>query len=328
MVDEGGNAVPISDKFDCRPQVQSGPEARKLNNHGNQRHPKSRANREADAIYKYMELISCSPIDKVIETNEWLNSDFKYLDKSTKIIQTCINNLKIKYSRMSLFDLNNHFKKCNKVYFSGIVDINAYYYSAEESLDIMLKLLNFQCQSAHAFVYDLYNLIEKLVPKKNTMCVIGPPNCGKSYFFDAVVNLFCNYGQIANFNRYQQFPLMDCVNRRILIWDEPMCETSAYEDLKMLFGGGKMRVKVKYHGDAEIDRTPVIVTANNYIFPNDAAFNSRLTVYNWRQCQYLKDLNKKLNPIAIISLFKHFHIIDNECKIIADNTATSESESE
>lgn len=104
------------------------------------------------------------------------------------------------------------------------------------------------------------------------MLIVSPPNARKNLFFDAVIHLFCNYGQIANFNRHQQFPLLHAVNRRICVWNEPMCEISSFEDVKMLFGGDTMKVKVKYLGDSIVDRTLIIILTNNDIFPKDITF--------------------------------------------------------
>lgn len=66
---------------------------------------------------------------------------------------------------------------------------------------------------------------------------------------------------------------MDAVNRRILVWNEPMCESSEFEDVKLLFGGDTMKVKVNYLGDAVVDRTPVIVLTNSDVFPRDSTLS-------------------------------------------------------
>lgn len=77
-----------------------------------------------------------------------------------------------------------------------------------------------------------------------------------------------------------------------------------------------MKVRIKYKDDAVIDRTPVIVLSNRQIFPNDAAFNTRMWKYVWKPFPYLKSIKKSINPNAIIEMFKYFNIIDNECKYI------------
>lgn len=162
------------------------------------------------------------------------------------------------------------------------------------------------------FIRDVHAICERKIPKLNAMIIVSPANAGKNLFFDAVVHWYSNYGQIANFNRHQQFPLMDAINRRICVWNESMCESTAFEDVKLLFGGDSMKVRVKYCNDAVIDRTPIIVLTNNDIFPTDATFNCRCIKYSWRPMPELKSVIKRLSPWAYIELLK-------ECKIINAN---------
>lgn len=55
---------------------------------------------------------------------------------------------------------------------------------------------------------------------------------------------------MGNFNRIRSFPLMECVDRRIILWNEPVMEPSAIETLKMILGGDTTNAKVKYQCDA------------------------------------------------------------------------------
>lgn len=76
---------------------------------------------------------------------------------------------------------------------------------------------------------------------------MGPPNAGKSYFVRALKCALLTYGQIASMNRHHQFPLNNCINKRILHWDEPNFEPSMAETLKLLFSGNKLATNIKYH---------------------------------------------------------------------------------
>ncbi|KAF5280809.1 hypothetical protein FQA39_LY17956 [Lamprigera yunnana] len=73
------------------------------------------------------------------------------------------------------------------------------------------------------------------------------------------------------------FPLMECVDRIILMWNDPSCEPASFETLKMLFGGDSCNVKLKYESDTIIPRTPIIILSNP--FPRNAAFRSRMIYY-------------------------------------------------
>lgn len=47
-------------------------------------------------------------------------------------------------------------------------------------------------------------------------------------------------------NRNSGFPFNNCLNKRILHWDEPSFDPSALEDFKMLFPGDELPCSVKY----------------------------------------------------------------------------------
>lgn len=97
-------------------------------------------------------------------------------------------------------------------------------------------------------------------------------------------------GQIANMNRNSSFPFNNCINKRVLHWDEPNFEPCALEDLKLLFSGDEFSVNIKYQPFNTITRTPVIVTANSNVFPNSPAFQCRIINYHFKEAPFLKDL--------------------------------------
>lgn len=115
---------------------------------------------------------------------------------------------------------------------------------------------------------------------------------------------------MGNFNRYCGFPLMECVDRRIILWNEPIMEPCATETLKMILGGDTVNAKVKYAPDAVITRTPVIVLSNNDVFPKDEAFRSRMYSYIWKPCNNLKKLSKKPHPLSAYMLLKKYNIVE------------------
>lgn len=94
----------------------------------------------------------------------------------------------------------------------------------------------------------------------------------KIFFFDIVLHVLINFGQIENFNKFVLFPLQEAINKRVLFWNEPNYDPGAIETLKMLFGGDTCNVKVKYKNDATIRRTPIIVLSNVDVLPTNDAF--------------------------------------------------------
>lgn len=94
-----------------------------------------------------------------------------------------------------------------------------YYYDLSDSIKLMNNMLLFQLDNnvtnIKIFLNELYILLDRKEPKKNTFMVISQPNAGKNMFFDAVLHYYFSYGMIGNFNKIQSFPLQDCANKRI-----------------------------------------------------------------------------------------------------------------
>ncbi|KAH7934583.1 hypothetical protein HPB51_029050 [Rhipicephalus microplus] len=160
-------------------------------------------------------------------------------------------------------------------------------------------------EEVSAFVNNLYSLVEKAIPKKYCMETVSAPSADKNFFFDPVLSFYINRGTIHNFNNYTSFPLQDTVGPRILVWNEPNCESSAFDTIKKIFGGDVDSVAVKYTADQTISRTPVIVLSNNEVFPDDEAFNHRMWRYKCRACPPLKKY-KKIHGRALVLLFDTF----------------------
>lgn len=201
-------------------------------------------------------------------------------------------------------DFISLYEKTNPLFDAPHGNISQYYMDVPSSYAAIVELLEYQLGSdVPDFVTNLYNLLERRVPKKNCMEIVSPPSAGKNFFFDAVVSFYINRGTIHNFNKYSSFPLQDAVGKRILIWNEPNCESSAFETIKKIFGGDVDSVAVKYSSDMTVTRTPVIVLSNHETFPRIPAFNHRMFRYRWQTCPKLLEYDKKVNPLALINLF-------------------------
>jgi len=134
----------------------------------------------------------------------------------------------------------------------------------------------------------------------------------KIFFFDCVIHFCVNFGIITNWNRHNQFPLQDCPNRRVIIWNEPNFEDGVEENLKLLFGGDQCGARIKYEGDAVIQRTPVIILSNNDCFPRNHAFRTRMIKHSWNRCDHLKSIHKKPHPLAFPYLLARWNVINWE----------------
>ncbi|GBP81268.1 Putative non-capsid protein NS-1 [Eumeta japonica] len=64
---------------------------------------------------------------------------------------------------------------------------------------------------------------------------------------------------MGNFNKFDKFPLMECVQKRVIMWNEPNFEPGAEEILKTVFGGDVTNVKTTNY--QETTDTPTELSA-------------------------------------------------------------------
>lgn len=141
------------------------------------------------------------------------------------------------------------------------------------------------------------------------MYLLGPANAGKTWFLNCIGSLYLNVGYVHNPVRGEHFPYNDCVNRRVLIWNEPCVMTSALEDVKMLAGGDPLPVNVKYESNSTINRTPLFFTANTLVLPMDKPeFKSRVFLEQWNSAPFLATYNKYPHPLGIYEIFRKYNI--------------------
>lgn len=99
--------------------------------------------------------------------------------------------------------------------------------------------------------------------KKNCCWIWGPANTGKSTMMGSFINHFfpTGVGKPDN-NPRSNFPFNNCVNKRVIFWEEPQITNDNIEDVKCLMSGNTFSTDIKYQSSVEIEKTPVYVTAN------------------------------------------------------------------
>lgn len=282
----------------------------------NDEHQRNRSGPKTSRLEAWLEGFIITPTQNIIYTGHWVNGPFKYQNRSDSFFKNCLHNINQKlcdFTYKQLFLKTRNISMNRLIYVAPWNSISTYYFNIEHSVKVLESLLYFQMDNdperVYSFLQHLYWVVCKSVPKRNTFMVTSPPNAGKNYFFDCLIHSCINFGQIANFNKYNQFPLMDCVQKRILLWNEPNYEPGAEETLKTIFGGDSTAVRVKYQGDAIIPRTPLIILTNTDIFPRTAAFDARMFRYTWRSASYLKYIKKKPHPLAMFYLFLKYNLM-------------------
>lgn len=248
------------------------------------------------------------PLTEIVYTREYLtnpNVACKRLD--SRELKDAVDTRGSIINTWSLEDFKKFYDDITiiKIWSSrSLESFDNYYYNYEESTTITYKLLEFQMgNDLIPFCVTLMNILECKLPKTNCFIVISPPSAGKNFFFDAVRDYFLNCGQMNNPNRYNQFAYQDCHNKRVIFWNEPNYESKETENLKMLFAGDNLSANVKCKPQANVKRTPVIITSNSRPnFVNNAAFADRISVWHWQSAPFLKNYEKKPRPDAVIDL--------------------------
>lgn len=290
----------------------------------NASHQKVGSGFKTHKLEQWLQTFIITPPQNILYTGFWINSRFRYYNKSSSLVKNCFHNIQQQLVDMSVKDLFLKTRSINinrLIYVGPWNNIRTYYYNITDSVRVLDSLLEFQYggrQERYRFLLDLYNLLDRNVPKKNCMLVVGPPNSGKNYFFNCVIHSCINFGQMGNFNKFTNFPMMECIQRRVILWDEPNFEPGAEEILKTIFAGDTTNVKVKYQGDAVLLRTPIVVLSNSDIFPKNEAFNTRMYREQWRRASWLKNLKKRPHPLAWFYLLLKYKLINFKYCILED----------
>lgn len=265
----------------------------------------------------------CSPINGVCTHPKWLNdSSLQFLGLEDRDVKAALNTFSNRLCSWTFDDYNVMYsrKECRPVFTATIGNYDNYYYNIDDSVEVLNKLLLYQFRDNKddvlKFLTDLYNILERKIPKRNALLIQSPPSGGKNFFVDVFIDYFLNKGQFANANKHNQFAFQDAYAKRIILWNEPNYEPSKTDMLKMICAGDAYSVNVKQKSNTAVSRTPIIMLTNNRIaLMVDPAFKDRVYMYQWDQAPFLKEYSKKPNPLAAYELFKTYGIIKDNIQI-------------
>ncbi len=114
----------------------------------------------------------------------------------------------LKLNRFTLSDFAQFYENKTPIFYANSMDPFEYYHTPEESVQVLNELLLFQLdghdEKVTEFLYNLRLWFDREGwngnPKINALAVIGPPNAGKNFFFDAIAAIACNIGHIGRVN--------------------------------------------------------------------------------------------------------------------------------
>lgn len=241
------------------------------------------------------------PFESTCNVTQWVMDDhLSLIDSRNQDYQLAVTSLQ-RQTAFYTYDqlLSLHENASNAQYYART---EHHYLPMDKSIEVIESLLNHQflnSSTKQEFLITLFNILERRLPKMNSIYISGPANCGKTYFAMMICGFYLNVGHVKNFVRGQNFPLNDCGNRRVLLWNEPSIMPSAYDTVKMLTGGDPCPAAVKYQGDTTISKTPLIFTANSIVFQkSQSVWNSRIAFYQWSPCNALSSIEGYPNPLT------------------------------
>lgn len=145
--------------------------------------------------------------------------------------------------------------------FAPATNFNTNYTVATSSAEKWEKLLLIQRICCLDFVKAVKAWLTKSDHKKNCFFVWGRVSTGKTLFANAIRGLFL-HRQMSNSTGTSNFSFGNCLNTRVIIYEEPFLHPTLLEDMKSLFGGAELTVDAKYTQQQPLRRTPILVTSN------------------------------------------------------------------
>lgn len=278
-------------------------------------------------LEKLLLSICTSPITEGTNSDLYLESTKKWTTPMSSYIKNVILNIKLRFKYYRIKDYIKFYKETE--FLAGhplwqshdSKSFEKIYLPEDKSTEMLKVLLAYQLCGLPVSNDGEYTLTDQVenqlatqleylaaffnreLGKKNTIYIVGGANCGKSLFADMLQDYFLNPGIMSNWNKWHNFPLQMCQHVSFVQWNEPNFAPDKENDLKKLLGGDRLSFDIKNQNHGVIVNTPVLITGNNYIFPNNDIWNSRIKRWDWQQAPFLAGIaGKRLHPFAFINL--------------------------
>ncbi|QEJ80805.1 NS1 protein [Psittacara leucophthalmus chapparvovirus] len=201
----------------------------------------------------------CKTFEEVIRTNPGLVAKYLHRSNIQTVIANCLLFVRATGETWSL----NTFSK---------FDINP---------EGIHQVLLFQGIQPSIFDPIFHAWITKQDPKRNTICIHGPSNSGKSAFISGLKQC-CPWGEIVNSNTFAFEGLVDCC---MGVWEEPLCSPELAEKAKQVLEGMVCSIPIKFKRPHKLPRTPIIITTNHPLWrfctAEEEMFRNRMWIFEF-----------------------------------------------
>lgn len=246
----------------------------------------------SDSLMKYFyALMNEPPVDKAKNEDNFSNAMVK------DIITSMREHNKYTLEELLAFAPNVMLKYLHKPNIDSIVQNCKLFLHRPTDIDITYQriLHNFDIQDffpiwvhlcyqgidPEDFCLDFFDVMFKIHDKCNVLTLKGPSNCGKTYFIKCILELM-NYGEVVAGGN---FMFQNCVNKELLIWEEPIIGTDYVDICKKVMEGMTTQVNIKFKSPQTLYRTPMLITTNkdvwHYCSADEVPFKNRMFIYNF-----------------------------------------------
>lgn len=145
-----------------------------------------------------------------------------------------------------------------------------------EILNCIHNIYNFTKQD----VIEICKILGRATPKRRTLTLYGPSNCGKSLLANALLYPWAP-GYIQRDGGTNVHWLEHIYRKSFILWEEPSIHMTNVEDTKLLCGGEKLAINRKNKNIIERLNDPaVIITTNRQVWEYDpSALKNRMLIY-------------------------------------------------
>lgn len=241
------------------------------------------------------------------EGNEHLKQEWDYLAMNFAL-EKVLKHVRMSYEA-TLF--NVRFSELIRTFDNKYLDMpRDKYESPRSSYELFIEWCAYQRISIDELIERIVNVMDRRVPKLNTLAFFGDTNSGKSVVISRPLAELCrSVGRIANIGANSEFCYQDCINKRVIVIDECVLAREQLEFIKVLIGGENMFAGTKHTTATKIPRIPIILTGNRPVWQLDytqqAPMETRCYIYETRSCSLLKG-RKSLHPLMWRILLKDF----------------------
>lgn len=207
--------------------------------------------------------------------------------------------------------------------------------SPEESYSWLCRILKFNSIDETQFFKAVFDIMDKKLPKINTLLLKGPANAGKTLICESIARACTFYCNIQQFSKGKTFIFMDAVGKRCCMINEPRITDEHAEVLKNVLEGAATHVDVKFQSGQMLQRTPVVVATNHDLSMylqftkhiNEEAYRSRMIRYELKTFDELKECKYAFHPgvwfIAACVLKVNALPFDDDSDLTVDNAHDS-----